>query len=119
LVIKTLPNDDHSRLARIGASGPDLPITLKDACRDVFKDRITVAALMAEHRRGTLVIYKIGRQYFTTLNELNAMLVKCRLEVTPIPETRLSAKQDSAHAALAAIALASRLKAAGRKNSKG
>ena len=81
LVIKTLPNDDHSRLSRIGASGGDVPITLKDACRDVFKDKISVATLMAEHRRGNLVIYKIGRQYFTSLNELNAMLANCRVQV--------------------------------------
>jgi hypothetical protein len=83
VVIKVLSNDDYSRLARIGAKGSDVPIALKDACKDVFNGAISVATLMAEHRRGNLVIYKIGRQYFTTLNELNAMMEKCRMQSPP------------------------------------
>jgi hypothetical protein len=79
-MVKVMPNDDYSRLARIGATGSDVPIALKDACRVVFNDAISVATLMAEHRRGNLVIYKIGRQYFTTLNEVNAMMEKCRMQ---------------------------------------
>jgi hypothetical protein len=38
---------------------------------------------MAEHHRGNLVVYKIGRQYFTTLNEVNAMIEKCRVQASP------------------------------------
>jgi hypothetical protein len=83
VVVEVLPNDDYSRLARIGATGADVPITLTDACRNVFNDAISVATLMAEHHRGNLVIYKIGRQYFTTLNEVNAMMEKCCLKSPP------------------------------------
>jgi hypothetical protein len=52
VIVKVLPNDDYSRLARIGETGGDVPIALKDACKDVFNDAILVATLMAEHRRG-------------------------------------------------------------------
>ena len=81
--ITILPNDNKSRLARIGQTGPDTPITLKDACQLHFSGTISVATLKAEHGRGNLVIFKVGRQYFTTLNELNAMMEKCRLEAPP------------------------------------
>ena len=107
MVIKTLPNDDHSRLFRIGASGSDVPITLKDACGDVFKGAISVATLMAEHRRGNLVIYKIGRQYFTSLNELNAMMEKCRMQAPSriILERQPAAAEKQRHAQAAQIHL--------------
>jgi hypothetical protein len=81
--IITLPNDDKARLARVGLTGPDTPITLKDVCNRVFSNTITVATLKAEHQRGTLVLFEIGRQYFTTLNEVNAMMEKCRLQAPP------------------------------------
>jgi hypothetical protein len=104
--VKVLPNDDYSRLARIGATGADVPITLKDACRDVFNDAVSVATLMAEHRRGNLVIYKIGRQHFTSLNEVNAMMQKCRMQTSPhrasvnSPENLSDEATRAAHAAL-------------------
>src|SRR5205807_2567128 len=34
--IAILPNDDKARLARSGQTGPDTPITLKDACQHHF-----------------------------------------------------------------------------------
>jgi hypothetical protein len=77
--IKTLPNDDRDRLGRIGMTGPDTPVSLKEACERYFSGSISVATLKAEHRRGTLEIYKIGRQYFTTLNQIRAMMEKCCL----------------------------------------
>lgn len=83
MILKVLPNDDRSRLARIGATGADTPITLKDMCDRVFSGKISVATLKAEHQRGTLVIFKIGRAYFTTLNEVNAMMEKCRVQAPP------------------------------------
>ena len=113
MAIVTLPNDDYFRLSRIGATGSDAPITLKDACSDVFNDAISVATLMAKHRRKKLVIYKIGRQYFTSLNELNARLTKCQTK--PLTRDKLNrqvdGKQVQRHTALAALlALIARLK---------
>jgi len=111
VILKTLPNDDNSRLARIGVVGADAPMTLKDACRDVFRDAISVATLMAEHRRDNLVIYKIGRQYFTTHNELIAMVKKCRVQVSAYRHGRQGTTETSAKSALAAARLiAARLK---------
>jgi hypothetical protein len=114
LIVKVLPNDDYSRLARIGMTGPDTPITLKDACKHCFSDAITVATLKAEHKRGNLVIFKIGRQYFTTLAEIKSMLEKCRME-TPHRKEGWSARGDNIHAAMESAALiALRLKLANR-----
>ncbi len=50
--IINLPNDDKARLARVGLTGPDTPITLKDVCNRVFSGTISVATLKAEHKRG-------------------------------------------------------------------
>jgi hypothetical protein len=77
--IETLPNDDHSRLSRIGATGEDMPMTLKEACRVVFKDAISPATLKAEGSRGNLVIHKIGRAHFVTWRELRAMWENCQV----------------------------------------
>ena len=94
-------------------------MTLKEACKRVFKDAISVATLMAEHRRGNLVIYKIGRQYFTTLRELNEMLSRCSVAAssgsTPAVPSRTSFHED---ARLAALHTVRTLKAAGRVNPK-
>jgi hypothetical protein len=49
----------------------------------VFSGTISVATLKAEHRRDNLVLFKIGRQYVTTLNEVNAMMEKCRVQTPP------------------------------------
>lgn len=57
------------------------PITLKDACEIVFKNKITVASLKAEHARGNLHIFKVGRAYFTTRNDLSLMRHKCHVKV--------------------------------------
>jgi hypothetical protein len=109
MIVKVLPNDDRSRLARIGATGANIPITLKDACRDVFKDAISVATLMAEHRRGNLVIYKIGRQYFTTSAELKQMLKKCRMEQKPHRTDAMSAQRETEQARIESARAALRL----------
>jgi hypothetical protein len=81
--ITILPNDDKARLGRIGLTGPDTPIPLKDACERHFSGTISVATLKAEHKRGNLEISKIGRQYFTTLNQIRKMIKKCRVVVSP------------------------------------
>jgi hypothetical protein len=62
---------------------------LKDACEKIFAGAISVATLMAEHRRRNLIISKIGRQYFTTLRDLEDMRTKCTVE-PPVRRLRLA-----------------------------
>lgn len=115
MAIVTLPNDDHSRLARIGATGEDMPMTLKEACTTVFQDAISPATLKAEASRGNLVIRKIGRAYFVTWRDLNAMWEKCRLAVQG-GSTDHWPEEVRNRAALAAARLsAEKLKAARRR----
>jgi hypothetical protein len=55
----------------------DAPITLADAAKRFgFK----VATLRAEASRGNLTIYKIGKRYYTTLNDVRAMVQNCRVQ---------------------------------------
>ena len=62
--------------------GDDTPLTLMDACLLEFGGSITQATLKAEHRRGNLVIEKIGRRLFTTRANLKAMRTKCRVDLS-------------------------------------
>lgn len=116
MAIVTMPNDDHSRLARIGAIGEDMPMTLKEACTVVFKDAISPATLKAEAARGNLVIRKIGRAYFVTWRDLNAMWEKCRQQA---PSRAASGESTSnwpeGERSRAALAAALRLSAEKRK----
>lgn len=57
----------------------DQPITLEFVSRIKFDGAVSVASLMAEHSRGRLVITKIGRSYYTTLDEIDEMLRLCRV----------------------------------------
>lgn len=57
----------------------DEPLTLADACREVFKDRIGPASLRAEAARGRLVIEKVGRTHFVTRAAIREMREKCRV----------------------------------------
>ncbi len=59
----------------------DTPITLKDACEDYFRGKMSVATLIAEHRRGKLELMKIGRSYYTTISNLREMEAKCLVAV--------------------------------------
>lgn len=59
----------------------DRPLSLKQACELIFANAISVATLKAEHARGNLELFKIGRQYFTTRRAIAAMMEKCRLPV--------------------------------------
>jgi hypothetical protein len=77
--IRHLPNDDKARLGRIGSTGLDAPISLRETCERVFNGAISVATLKAEARRGNLVISKIGRAYFTTEQAIQDMITKCRV----------------------------------------
>jgi hypothetical protein len=59
----------------------DTPITLREACDLAFRGIVTEASLRAEHRRGMLVIFRIGRQDFTTLRFIREMQdKKCRAQ---------------------------------------
>lgn len=53
------------------------PITLNEAC-SIFRGSLTPATLRAEHGRGRLVIFKIGRRYYTTKSDVELMVSKCR-----------------------------------------
>jgi hypothetical protein len=53
------------------------PITLKDAAQHFG---LTVLTLRAEHDRGRLTLYKIGRRLYTTPADVRAMIQKCRVE---------------------------------------
>lgn len=55
----------------------DRPITLNEACA-IFRGSLTPATLRAEHERGRLAIFKIGRRYYTTKNDVELMVSKCR-----------------------------------------
>ena len=63
--------------------GDARPLTLQDACAQVFDNAIGPSSLMAEYRRGNLQLEKIGRRYFVTLAGINEMRVKCRVTRAP------------------------------------
>lgn len=105
-----LPNDDHSRLSRIGATGEDVPMTLEEACRVVFKDAITPATLKAEARRENLVLHKIGRAYFVTSRELSAMWKKCSVAAGSSEDQPTPARDDARAALASAQAVAAQLR---------
>ena len=45
------------------------PITLNEAC-SLFRGSLTPSTLWAEHDRGRIVIFKIGRRYYTTKSDV-------------------------------------------------
>lgn len=55
----------------------DDPVTLKEACQIVYRDKVTPATLIAEARRGRLRINKVGKRYFTTLREVRELKDRC------------------------------------------
>jgi len=55
----------------------DQTLTLKEAAREFGFSRST---LMAEHHRGRLNLYKIGKTFHTTAADIRAMVVACRVE---------------------------------------
>jgi hypothetical protein len=52
-------------------------ITLADAAQHFG---FTVSTLRAEAGRGRLTIYKIGKRYYTTPNDIREMVSQCRVE---------------------------------------
>jgi hypothetical protein len=57
--------------------GDDDTITLKDAAQHF---RFSVHTLRSEADRGRLVIYKIGRRFYTTPGDVKEMIQQCRVE---------------------------------------
>ena len=76
----------------------DRPLTLADAA-ETFG--LTVAALRAEHARGRLSIYKIGKRHYTTQADIREMVELCRVEQKGqgFTVTRRAASTSSATAA--------------------
>lgn len=58
----------------------DDPVTLKEACQIVFRDRISPATLRAEAAKGRLALRRIGRQDFVTLRDVRELVEICRAE---------------------------------------
>ena len=58
----------------------DQLMTLKEACEKVFGGAVKPASLRAEHRRGNLVIIRVGRTDFVTRGSVKEMLKKCQLD---------------------------------------
>ena len=52
----------------------DDPITLQEACEIVFRGTVSVATLRSEAARGHLDIFRVGRQYFTTINSVREFI---------------------------------------------
>ncbi|MGY0573567.1 hypothetical protein ACTGJ9_022850 [Bradyrhizobium sp. RDM12] len=92
-------------MSDVGDLLPDQPITLKTVCEEIFQGSISPATLKAEHARGNLEIFKIGRAYFTTRRHVEVMIEKCRLQAR-FPESRPNnnleerARAEAARAAL-------------------
>ncbi len=88
----------------------DAPMTLADACREVFRDAITPATLKGEAAKGRLVLERIGRKYFVTRNALKEMREQCRVQVRrPASDTVRPLVQGLSEMELARAALAQRL----------
>ena len=58
----------------------DFPMTLENACKVEFGGAIKPASLRAEHRRGNLVLEKVGRTHLVTRNAIRDMRRKCQLD---------------------------------------
>lgn len=99
----------------------DTPITLKEACELAFRGIVTEASLRAEHSRGMLEIFRIGRQDFTTLRAIREMIDKKsraqgRDAGTSIARPTPSSKAENQSALAAAKASFKRRKASLRTN---
>ena len=70
----------------------DAPMTLQEACKVIFGGAIKPDSLRAEHRRGNLVLEKIGRTYFVTRASIRICASRCRVD----PPTRAPAFGSSA-----------------------
>lgn len=75
----------------------ETPLTLDEACRDIFRNTIRPSTLRAEAARGNLTIERIGRRDFVTRAAIAEMREKCRQQAQP-RKVRVSGSGPSAHA---------------------
>ncbi|WP_051346204.1 hypothetical protein [Bradyrhizobium sp. th.b2] len=96
-------SDRPSRFARPELT-EETPITLQEACDLYFRGIITEVSLRAEHARGMLTIFRVGRQDFTTLRFVREMQErKCRANPeAPAARSPSAAEREAACAALRA-----------------
>lgn len=57
----------------------DDPVTLAEACKEVFGGKVTASTLRAEAARGRLDVFRIGKRDFTTIRSVREMIEKCRV----------------------------------------
>ncbi|WP_050385327.1 hypothetical protein [Bradyrhizobium pachyrhizi] len=89
----------------------ETPITLREACDLYFRGIITEVSLRAEHARGMLTIFRVGRQDFTTLRFVREMQDrKCREQNPKICAPASPSAADAEAARAAARATFKRLK---------
>lgn len=94
------------------APDQDEPITLQEACKLRFRNRIKVATLRAEAAKGNLDIFRIGRADFTTLKDLREMERRCRAA----KQARASISTQDADSGLSETARASSAQVALRQS---
>src|ERR1700680_5136501 len=71
----------------------DAPLTLAEACEQIFHGQIKPSTLRAEARRGRLVIERIGRRDFVKPRAIKEMREKAQLQPSDLVSG--SAKRDT------------------------
>lgn len=90
----------------------DAPLTLQEACDQIFRGNISPATLRAEARRGRLVIERIGRRDFVTPAAIREMRKLCEISqaVPPKEQGHWSERQRAEAAQAAAMKVAKDLR---------
>jgi hypothetical protein len=70
------------------------PITLQEACDEIFRGVLSVSTLRTAGARGELAVFKIGRRCFTTRAHVQEWIESCRLR----PEKKVSATPEAPRA---------------------
>lgn len=103
----------------------DDPITLDDACKTFLAGTATPATLRAEHRRGNLEVYRIGKRDYTTLRDLREMQRKCRVahrgrvSISTHDEGNGSSETDKLSSALVALSQTTKALKSSSQNTSG
>jgi len=99
----------------------DDPLPLKDAAK---RFGFPVSTLRAEHDRGRLTFYRIGKKLYTTVSDIRGMVEQCRVEPKDHASTLIrgasntSSEMERVSSALAAANdTVTRLKSASRNTS--
>jgi hypothetical protein len=96
-----------------------LALTLKDAAE---RYGFTVATLRAEHQRGRLALYRIGKRLYTTPAAIREMLSQCLVEVSApasiVTRRAVNTSSEMAHASFAAEQALLRLRSSSRNTSR-